>query len=141
MGSHGGATAEGQRDILREYGITPASHGNTLGLGLADLTTRRLVEKIDWRATFVNLQTSREGGVLRGRIPWIMPDARGAVQTAIATCGRADPEQVRLVRIRDTARVHGLEISRALVPEALQAPARMQPRDGPHALDLTGPPG
>lgn len=60
MGSHGGATPEGQKKVLEHYGITkigrivvrdltPDSDGNALGIGNADFITRRLVEKIDRR--------------------------------------------------------------------------------------------
>ena len=127
--------------VLAVLDLTPVSHGNALGLGLADLTTRRLVEKVDWRATFINLQTSREGGVLRGRIPWILPDAESCVRAAVATCGRSDPAQVRLVRVRDTAHVQWLEVSQALLPEALQASGRLEPREVSHPLDPARPLG
>jgi hypothetical protein len=38
--------------------ITDASHGNACGVGLADVTTRRLLDKVDWDATYMNAVTS-----------------------------------------------------------------------------------
>jgi hypothetical protein len=38
--------------------LTPASHGNATGIGMADLTTRRVIDQIDWNATYLNVFTS-----------------------------------------------------------------------------------
>ncbi|HLJ57415.1 MAG TPA: hypothetical protein VKT77_20420 [Chthonomonadaceae bacterium] len=114
--------------------VTAASHGNVTAVGLADLTTRRLIEKADWQATFINMRTSGEGGVLRGRLPLVLPIGEDCVRTAIATCGRPDAGSVRFARIRNTADTRFLEISAALLDEARAHPeltvsARSRPLD------------
>ena len=38
--------------------LTDASHGNACGIGLADVTTRRLVDKVNWDVTYANGVTS-----------------------------------------------------------------------------------
>jgi hypothetical protein len=121
--------------VIAVLDLTAPSHGNATALGLADLTTRRLIEKADFTATYINIRTSGEGGVLRGRLPIVMPTGEDCVRTAIATCGQGDPSQVRLVRIRNTADTRYLEISAALVDQARQYPG-LRVAEGGHPLDL-----
>ncbi len=104
--------------LIAVLDLTAASHGNATALGLADLTTRRLIERVDFQATYINTRTSGEGGVLRGRLPLIQPTGEDCVRTAIATCGRPNAESVRFARIRNTADTRFLEISGALVEES-----------------------
>lgn len=93
--------------------LTPASHGNAHGIGMADLTTRRLLDKIDLAATYLNALTS---GVLRsGRIPVPMDNDRKAVEQALNMV--ADPMGARMGRIRSTADLKTFWVSQALVPE------------------------
>lgn len=94
-------------------GLTPETHGNANGIGLADLTTRRLVDAIDYQATYTNVLTTRLWSA--GRLPLILDTDRQAVEAAV---GDATPEEVRLARIPDTLHLEALDISEALVPEA-----------------------
>lgn len=109
--------------LLVALDLTAASHGNAAGLGLADLIPRRLLEKVDFAATFTNTRTSGEGGVLKSRLPLTLPTGGDCVRTAIATCGRGHYEDVRLVRIRNTADTRFLQVSGALLTEAKQKPS------------------
>lgn len=118
--------------------LTPETHGNAAALGSADLTTERLIGKIDFTATFINQRTSGEGGVLRTRLPLIMPTAEDCVRTAIATCGRGRSLDVRLARVRNTADTQYVEISGALVDEARRNTA-LTVSDRPHPIDLVNP--
>lgn len=102
--------------------LTDASHGNATALGLADFTTKKLIEKVDWEATFINYRTSGEGAALRGRLPVILPTAADCVRTACATCGRGSYDAIRFVRIRNTEDTQYLEISAALLEEARAHP-------------------
>ena len=104
--------------IIAVLDLTAPSHGNATALGLADMTTRKLMEKVDFQATFINMRTSGEGGVLRGRLPMILPTGDDCVRSAIATCGRPNAASVRFARIRNTADTRYLEISAALLDEA-----------------------
>lgn len=115
--------------------LTAASHGNAAGLGLADLIPRRLLEKVDFEATFTNTRTSGEGGILKSRLPLTLPTGEDCVRTAIATCGRSHYEDVRLVRIRNTADTRFLEISGALLAEAQRSPA-LHVKEASHPLEL-----
>src|SRR5213078_226402 len=50
---------------LAVLGLTEASHGNATGLGLADFTTRRLVEAVNWRETHLNALTALDPLICR----------------------------------------------------------------------------
>jgi hypothetical protein len=94
-------------------GLTPETHGNANGIGLADITTRRLVDSIDYKATYTNVLTTRLWSA--GRLPVIMETDREAIQAAV---GEMPSDRVRFVRIKNTLQLEELEISEPLVPEA-----------------------
>src|ERR687894_1107742 len=61
--------------------VSAASHGNALGVGLADFTTRRLFQKVDYVAMNQNVLTSTF--VERAKVPMVLSDDREALQTAV----------------------------------------------------------
>ncbi|TBL76517.1 lactate racemase domain-containing protein [Paenibacillus thalictri] len=96
-----------QKIIVRQ--LTPQSHGNATGIGLADITTKRLVEQIDFHKTYTNCITST---VLTGaKIPLTAPNDREALEIAIRTCNRIDPERVNIVWIQNTLSLQHIYIS------------------------------
>lgn len=96
--------------------LTPESHGNAVGVGLADVTTRQLAEQIDFNATFANAIT---GSSLSGcRLPAFMEDDRIALQVALKICPRVEPVTARVAVIQSTLHLKHLLISAALRPEA-----------------------
>ncbi|MFA0776597.1 MAG: hypothetical protein PVTTEEND_000311 [Candidatus Fervidibacter sp.] len=96
--------------------LTDESHGNAAGLGLADITTKRLISKVDWHATHVNVFTS--GFIERDRIPVVAEDDRQALEWALEVAKVRYPEKARIVRIRDTNTLGVLYISQGLWDEA-----------------------
>jgi hypothetical protein len=114
-------------------GLTPETHGNANGIGLADITTRRLVDSIDYKATYTNVLTTRLWAA--GRLPVIMETDREAIEVAM---GETPPDQVRLVRIKNTLHLEELDISEALMPEAQQAGLTVVRGPQPLALDQAG---
>jgi hypothetical protein len=124
--------------VVAVLDLTDASHGNATALGLADLTTERLIRKVDFNATMINLRTSGEGGLLRGRLPIVLPTGEDCVRTAMAACGRGSTAQVRLARIRNTADTQYLEVSASLLDEARNN-AALSVGEQSHPLDLDRP--
>ena len=110
--------------------VTDASHGNAIGVGLADFIPFRILEKIDLRSAYVNAMTSGLGGPQRGQIPMAFPTDRDAIAAALLTCGRADVEQARVVRMRST-----LDLEHLLVSESLRAVVEADDR-----LSISGDP-
>lgn len=98
--------------------VTDRSHGNTCGMGLADITTRRLFNKINFDITYANILTST--ATPSGRIPLIMETDRLAIQATIKTCGVYDLSQLRLVRIPNSLHLDEIFISEAMLTEAEQ---------------------
>ena len=103
-----------QRIVIRD--LTPESHGNFNGSGLADMCTRRLFEKMDFAATYPNPLTSRVAK--SAQIPMVLENDRQAVLAAIKTCCDIDPANVRMVRIKNTLHLEDIQISAALMEEA-----------------------
>jgi len=100
--------------------LTDESHGNAAGLGLADITTKRLIDKINWHDTHINVFTS--GFIERDRIPVVAENDRQALEWALEIAKVRDPEKARIVRIRDTNTLGVLYISQGLWEEATRNP-------------------
>lgn len=114
-------------------GLTPETHGNANGIGLADLTTRRLVDAIDYKSTYTNVMTTRLWAA--GRLPVILDSDREAIEAAV---GETPVREVRFVRIKDTLHLEELEISEALVPEARKLGLTVTGEPRPLAFDAAG---
>ena len=93
--------------------ITRQSHGNALGIGMADMTTRRVYDQIDFAATYTNALTS--GIWASARMPIVMPDDLSALSAAISKV----PElgTVRMARIRNTLNLETIWVTRSVLPE------------------------
>jgi hypothetical protein len=115
--------------------LSDASHGNASGLGLADFIPFRLLEKVDLRTTYINGMTSGLGGPQRGQVPMTMPTDRSAVAAAILTCGRADLENARVVRMHSTLHLEELLVSASLRAE-VEASDRLSISGDPVPMDF-----
>ena len=95
--------------------ITPQSHGNGVGIGLADISTRSCIEKIDLGAVYTNAITAT---ILDpAKLPIILNSDRDAVSVALKTCNRITPETARVVRIKNTLELHRIWVSPAMLDE------------------------
>jgi hypothetical protein len=97
--------------------VSEAAHGNALGVGLADLTTRRLFEKINYEAMNANVLTSTF--LERAKIPMILENDREALAAAMRCNWGVEPEDTRFVRIPNTLHIRYVYLSENLVDEAL----------------------
>jgi hypothetical protein len=103
--------------------LSQATHGNAIGVGFADFTTRQLLDKIDFAITNRNMITS--GFLRRGFIPLVLPTKAEAVDAAITHVFRAHPqdrEAARIVRIQNTLILDDIWVSAALLPEIQAEP-------------------
>lgn len=103
--------------ITRIYArsITPASHGNGLGLGLADFVHRDVVDELTLDDMYVNIVTSGEPS--RARIPFTVPDDLTALLLACSTTGVAEPAELRVARIESTMEPDELLVSEPVARE------------------------
>jgi len=97
--------------------VSEPSHGNALGVGLADLTTRRLFEKVDMEAMNQNVLTSTF--LERAKIPMVMQSDREALEATIRCNWGVAPEDTRFVRIPNTLHLRHVYLSENLIEEAL----------------------
>jgi hypothetical protein len=95
--------------------LTPESDGNALGIGMADLTTKRLVGKINQSTTNINVITT--GALDLAKIPIAFDSDRQAIGTALGMIGLTPPEQARVVRIKNTLHLTEMDVSASLLYE------------------------
>jgi hypothetical protein len=89
--------------------LDPETHGNAIGIGMADVTTDRLVAGIDWQPTGVNALSA--GNPSRIRVPVHFPTDRECLAWVAATVGKADISEVTYGWIRNTLELDRLAIS------------------------------
>jgi len=107
-----------RRIFVRE--LTPESHGNAIGIGLADFTTRRLVEAIDPRVTSINVLTALS--LHLAKTPMYFDTDREAIELALVSACLADTAAARVVRIADTLSLERVEVSEVYASELSQRP-------------------
>lgn len=115
--------------------LTGDSHGNATGIGLADFTTRRLADKINWNATYLNCITS--GNVQRAMLPITMADDREAVEAALRSLSAGKISLLKGALIKNT-----LEMTHIWVTESLAGELSVRPGLGllsePQPLAFSG---
>jgi hypothetical protein len=119
-------------------GLTEESHGNAVGLGLADFTTEAFVDQIDWQATHMNSYTAGTGGLLRGRLPTVLPNDRAAIATAIRMCGQPNASRLRLARIKNTLQTAHVQFSASLLEDADRGHVEVTASPRPMQFDAAG---
>jgi hypothetical protein len=116
--------------------LTDSSHGNAAGVGLADFTTRRLVDKIDFPIYNKNVFTS--GFLERGKLPMIYESDEAAIEAALDHVFRANPDtrdSARVIRIRSTLDLETIHVSLSLLDEVRTSPGFLD-ADEPHPLEF-----
>jgi hypothetical protein len=101
------------RIVLRD--LTDQTHGNAIGIGLADFVTRRVADRIDPSYTNVNCITAVTPE--KGRIPIVCKTDRDAISAAWDTAGPVTGSDIRLVWIQNTSKLSELFVTPALLPE------------------------
>ena len=95
--------------------LTEGSEGNAVGVGIVDIITQRLLDKIDMDALNINTIT----GVCpeMGKIPLTMKNDRDAVEIAIKSVGLLPRDKLKVMRIKNTALLSEIEVSEAYEEE------------------------
>ncbi len=115
-----------KRLFVRE--LTPETHGNGIGIGLADITTTRLVKSLDAKKTYINALTSLTPNC--AKIPIHFETDREAIQMALASLAMEDMRAATIVRIADTLTLDCVQISEGALGarqdlEIIRPPAEM----------------
>lgn len=106
------------RIVIR--GLTEETHGNATGLGVADVTTQRLVRAMDWTKTYVNIVTSGEPG--GAGLPLVANNDHEAISIAMRGVIMLEPMDARIVRIENT-----LDLGEIWVSEPMTADVEAHP--------------
>jgi hypothetical protein len=101
--------------------LSRASEGNAQGIGLADFTTRALVDNIDFTATYLNCIVSTY--VQRAMLPMVMATEQDAILAALGSLGLAEPREARIVRVPNTLHLEDVWVSEPLVPTLRDRPS------------------
>ena len=115
--------------------LTDKSKGNATGIGLADITTQRLVDKIDYAATYKNCITGIS--LEKAAVPMYFETDREAIEVALGSIGLIPAAKSKIVRIRNTLRLDTAEVSEAYA-EMLQQRADLEIISGPDAMVFNG---
>jgi hypothetical protein len=120
-GADSTGTTPGFIRIRRIYvrDLTHATEGNACGAGQADMVHERLFRKTNFTLTNVNATTSL--GFLTARMPMWFPCDRDAIFFAMRNMGLPSPEEVKIVRIKNTNRVDSFLASPACVRDLRDA--------------------
>lgn len=89
--------------------LTKNSAGNADGIGIADFVTRRLVDKVDLNALYVNAIAGAEPE--HAKIPLTLKNDREAIEVAVGSVGLIPTDKLKIIRIKNTLRLDEIEVS------------------------------
>ena len=111
--AHGGVKV--QRTCFLD--LSDESHGNSLGVGLANAITKRFFDKIDLEMMYPNCITSTV--LTSARIPCIVYSDKEAIQLCVRTCNGIDQKNVRIIRIPNSLHIGSIMLSEAYYADVL----------------------
>ena len=102
--------------LIAVRGLTAASHGNALGLGIAEFCKSQVIRQTDLQTTRLNAIVA--GHVSAALLPLDYPTDREILDLALSTVGLVDPPHAKLLWIRNTLDLAELACSAAYLDEA-----------------------
>ena len=103
-----------KRIVVR--GLTPESHGNATGIGIAEFCLSRVVEAMDVEATRTNCLTGAH--ITAAMIPIHYPTDREILDRALPSIGWLEPAEAKLLWIPNTLELAEVECSSAYWEQA-----------------------
>jgi len=95
--------------------LTEESHGNASGIGMADISTIRCINQINFETMYTNSITTT---ILDpAKIPIIMNNDKEALIIALKTCNRVKLSEAKIIRIKNTSYLHDIQVSEAYLDE------------------------
>lgn len=96
-------------------GITPQSHGNAIGIGLFDVTVRKVFEQLDYGAMYANAIACR--CIEDCRVPLVAADEQEAIRVAIKCIRNVDKKDLRIVKIKNTLELEYIQVSNTVLDD------------------------
>ena len=100
--------------------LSEETHGNSLGVGMAHYTTKKVFDHADFDTAYPNALTARV--VLGVRMPMVLNTEKLAIQAAVYVATGNGAENPRVLRIKNSSHVDEIWISEAMVEEARRNP-------------------
>ena len=94
--------------------LSEGTHGNFVGIGCADFTTRALMQDLDYMSTYANLIACCVPE--NAKIPMILENEEEALKAAAITCHGVDENEITVVKILDTLHLVDIQVSENLLP-------------------------
>ena len=111
--------------------LTDNSNGNATGIGLADLTTQRLVNKINYQAMYMNCMTGIS--IEKAAVPMHFETDQEVMKVGLGSVGLTPPEKSKIVRIKNTLLVDEVEVSE-VYGEELEKRSDLEILEGPKPM-------
>ncbi len=92
-----------------------------MGVGMADAISKKLLDKIDFNATYTNAITAAR--IEKARIPMVMKDDRDTIKIALQSIGLAPQQAPRIVIIKNTLELKHIHVSEGLIKEVAANPS------------------
>jgi hypothetical protein len=96
-------------------GLTEKTHGNAAGIGIADVITAKVFNRIDFGYTYANCITST--ALLGAKIPVVLRSDKEALVVAVKTCNRITFDRVKIVWIKNTLEMEHIYISESYLDQ------------------------
>ena len=93
--------------------LTDGSKGNAIGVGLSDVITKTLFDKIDFSSTYSNAITS--SFLERAKIPMVAGTHKEAFEIALRSCGYLKKGEEKIIRIKDTLHLDEIYVSESIL--------------------------
>jgi len=107
-----------QRIFVRD--LSELTYNSAVGMGMADVVTDRLVDRINWEPTWINSLTANTPACIR--TPAHFPTDREAIERFAPTVGKIDLREVTYAWIRNT-----MELGRMALSENLRGEIEKNP--------------
>lgn len=118
VGRHGSAPPSVTRIVVLNLSHKTGGNGN--GIGRADFTTKKLLEKFNFEETYPNALTST--AIESVKMPMVLENDEDAIKSAIKTSLVPDFTKVKLVQIKNTMNFESMKITKTLFDEASNLP-------------------
>lgn len=120
---------------LAVLGITPESHGNAVGMGLADLCSQKLVNEIDFQAVAANILTAM--ALDAAKTPLTLPTDHACFDALRGLARRRVDRPLRLGRIKNTLELETFWVSNTVLDD-LPAGCEVVPAAAPFGFRSDG---
>ena len=107
-----------ERVFIRD--LSSLSYGNGVGLGMGDVISDRLLNKIDWNPTRINSLTASTPAAIR--IPVHFPTDRECLERIAPTVGKLNLSEVTIGWIRNSLELGTIALSENLLPQIKNNP-------------------